>query len=49
MQFVGIGRIEVKAHTARIGINPRTKKTDENAASKAKAIKAFKDALNLNL
>jgi histone family protein DNA-binding protein len=48
VQLVGFGTFEVRARSARKGINPQTQKEITIAASKApvfKAGKAFKDAV----
>ena len=49
VQLVGFGTFEVSERTARVGINPQTKKSIDIPASKApkfKAGKALKDAIN---
>lgn len=49
VQLLGFGTFEVRARSAREGLNPHTKETIHIPASKAPAFKpgkAFKDAIN---
>ena len=46
LQLVGFGTFEVRERAARTGINPRTKKKIEIAATKVPAFKAGKEFKN---